>query len=82
MAGQMGIHNSVINRYMQRLQQTGMVDERSRSGRSLQNYTQIRSNIAQCAKRNCSATLASIRNDLNCEGYVSVRTVSNSQHLS
>jgi len=43
MAGQKGIHNYIINRYMHRLLETGMVDERSRSGRSPQNDTQRRS---------------------------------------
>ena len=31
-AGKMGVHYSVIDRLMQRLQVTGMVDERPRSG--------------------------------------------------
>ena len=38
--------------------------------------------IAQCAKRNCSAALANIWDDLNFEGYVLIRTDNNEQRLS
>ena len=52
MAGQMEIHTSVIDHFMQRLQETGVFDERSRSGSSPQDYTQIRSaNIPVCQQK-------------------------------
>ena len=64
-AGQMGVHHSVIDCLMHRLQTTGMVDEQPLPGRPCK--TKPRGQ----ARRNCFATSARIRDELNFGGHVS-----------
>jgi predicted ArsR family transcriptional regulator len=51
-AGQIGVHYSVIDRHMQCLQATGMVDERPRSGRARKTTLREDRLIAGCVGRN------------------------------
>ena len=61
---------------MQRLQATGVVDERPRSGRPRKKTTPRENRIvARWATRTRFATSARIRDELNFGGHVSVRTV-------
>jgi len=70
-AGQMGVHHSIIDCLMHRLQATGMVDEHSQSCRARKTTPREDRLIARCARRNCLATSACIRDELNFGGHVS-----------
>jgi len=50
-SGQMVVHHFVIGRLMQRLQATGIVDERPRSGRSHKTKRRDDRLISRCAMR-------------------------------
>ena len=67
------VQHSVIDRLMQHLQTTGMVDERPRSGPAKLHLEDRL--IARCARRNRFATPARIRDELNFGDHVSVRSV-------
>ena len=71
----MGIHHSVIDRLMQRLQATVMVDERPRFDRSRKTTPREDRLIARCARRNLFATYARIRDELNFGNHISLWTV-------
>ena len=58
---QMGVHHSVIDCLMQRLQATGMVDEHPRSGRPRKTTPREDTIIVRCTRRNHFATSARIR---------------------
>lgn len=75
LAGHIGVHNSVIDRLLQHLQATGMVDERLWSGRPRKTTYREDRLISWCNRRNSFATTASIHDELNFGGHVSVRTV-------
>ena len=69
---------------MERLQETGMVDWRPRSGRPLKTTHRNDRLIALCVRRNHFSTSARNRDDLNFRGNVSVRTANrrrNEEHL-
>ena len=70
--GQMGVHHFVIDRLMQRLEATGMVDERPRYSRRRKTAPIEDRLIAQCARRNRFPTPVRIRDVLNFGGLVSV----------
>ena len=57
-AGKMGVHHSVIDRLMGRLQANGMVDERLYCGWPSTTTPREDKLIAWCARRNCFATTA------------------------
>ena len=61
----MGLHHSVIDRLMQRLESTGMVDEHKRSDMPRKTTPREDKLIVRCARRNCFATLAHMRKQLN-----------------
>jgi len=60
----MWVHHSVIDRIMQRLVSTGMVDERPRSGRPLKSTPREDRLTARRASRNRFATSARILDEL------------------
>jgi len=72
MAGQMGVHHSVIDRLMQRLEATGMVDERPRYSRRRKTAPIEDRLISWCARRNRFPTPVRIRDALDFGGHVSV----------
>ena len=65
MEGQIWVHHSVIDRLMQHLISTGMVDERPRSDRPLKSTPREDRLTGRCARRNRFATTARIRGELN-----------------
>ena len=71
--GTMGVHHSVIDCLIQRVQATGMINEPPRSDRPRKTTHREDRLIAQCARRNRFATSASIRDELNFWGHESVR---------
>ena len=81
MAGQLGVHHSVIDRLVQCLQATEMVDERPRSDRPRKCTHREDMLIARGARRNRFDTSVRIRDELNFGGCVSVRTVNSKQCL-
>ena len=74
----MGIHHSVIGRLMQCLQATEMVDERPRFHRPRKTTPRDNMLVARLVRRNRFTTSARIRDELNCWGLVSVRTINRS----
>jgi len=66
----MGIYRSVLDRFMQRLQATGMVGECPRFGRPHKTTPREERLIAGCARRNRFATSARIRVEENFGGHV------------
>jgi hypothetical protein len=72
-AGQMEVHYSVIDRLMQPLQVTVMIDERPRSGRPRKTKHREDRQIALCGWKNRFPTSARIRGELNFGGHISVK---------
>ena len=70
----MGIHHSVTDGLMKRLQANGMVDEGPRSGRHLKTTHREERLIAGSARRNrfTTSTSACIPDEMNFGGHVSV----------
>jgi len=70
----MGIHHSVTDGLMKRLQANGMVDEGPRSGRPLKTTHREERLIAGSARRNrfTTSTSACIPDEMNFGGHVSV----------
>ena len=65
--GQMGVYHSVIDRLMQHLQVTGVVDDCHRSSKPRRTTFREDRQIVRCARRNHFATSARIRDELNLE---------------
>jgi len=74
----MGIHHSVIDRLMQCLQATEMVDERPRSDRPRKTTPRDNMLVARFVRRNRFTTSARIRDEIIFWGLVSVRTINRS----
>jgi transposase len=72
MAGKMEVHHSVIDRLMQRLEATGMVDEHPRYRRRRKTTPIEDRLIARCARKNRFPTPARIRDALNFGDHVSI----------
>ena len=79
-AGQTGTP-SVIDRIMQRVQATGMIDERPRSGMACKTIRRNDRLIDRRARRNRLATSARIRYESNLGGRVSVRIGNSAKRL-
>ena len=83
-AGKMRVHDCVINRFMRRLQATGMVHDHPRSDRPRKAATRENKLKSRYVRRSRFATSAHIRDELSFGGHVSVRTANiwfNEQHL-
>lgn len=80
-AGNFGVHHSIICRLVTRFQQTGSVDERPRSGRPKKTTAREDRYLAREARMNCFLTADKLRRRwLPAGGRVCTRTVINRLH--